>query len=480
MKRSELVFSFLLVPVDAAAIVLAFAAAYIVRSQADASTLWPFAEFLGFVVSLLPLMLAVFGLEGLYTARHARRGLDEFAGIVIGGLSSIMLVVGWLFLTRTFFFSRLVILYALLFTILYVTIGRWFVRELQRWLYHYNIGVHRIAFIGLNETTDVLTRELTRERGLGYLVVGAFATSRQTTNTNDSTVKILGTLDEFVALAKRYKIDEVVVTDPSLGSNERLSIIESCEQERIDFRETPTFVGVRTLVFSTADLAGVPILEYHRTPLDGWGRIVKRLTDIVISAAGLIVLSPVLLVLAVLIRLDSPGAVFYRNERIGENGQPFYTLKFRTMKRELSTGEGYGGESALKLEQQLIKERNTRSGALYKIQDDPRVTRLGRTLRRLSFDEFPQLWNVFVGEMSLVGPRPHQPREVAKYEPWHKKLFSVKPGMTGLAAVSGRSDLDFDDEARLDISYIETWSFWTDLKIILRTPVAVFRPRKVV
>lgn len=479
MKRSELLFSFLLVPVDAAAIILAFAIAYFVRSQGEIVDVWPVDQFFSFVAALLPFWILIFGLEGLYNVRHSRRGLDELAGIILGALSGIMLVVGWLFLTRTFFFSRLVILYALALVIVFVMIGRWLVRALQRWLYHYGIGIHRVAFIGLNDTTATLTRELARNRSLGYRVIGAFSTPRQLNVDRQLGLKVLGPIESFVSLAAKHTIDEVVVTDPNLSNHERLAIIESCEQERIDFRETPTFVGIRTLLFTTADLAGVPILEYHRTPLDGWGAIVKRAVDLALAVAGFILLSPLFATIALIITIDSRGSVFYRNQRIGENAEPFATLKFRTMRTEYSTGAAYGGKQALAYEQSLIKERNTRTGALYKIENDPRVTRVGRWLRRFSIDEFPQLWNVAIGEMSLVGPRPHQPREVAKYEPWHKKLFSVKPGITGLAAVSGRSDLDFDDEARLDISYIETWSFWTDLKVLLRTPLAVIKPRKV-
>ena len=480
MKRSELLFNFLLVPVDAAAILLAFAVAYFLRSQGEVVEVWPFALFFSFAASLLPIWIAIFGLEGLYNIRHARRGLDEFAGITIGALSGIMLVVGWLFLSRTFFFSRLVILYALALVIVFVTLGRWFVRALQKWLYRYGIGIHRIAFIGCNDTTYTLTSELTRDQSLGYKVVGVFTTPREEELKQDSMgLHILGSIESFVELAKKHAIDEVVITDPRLGSDQRLSIIEACEQERIDFRETPSFVGVRTLLFDLADLNGVPILEYRRTPLDGWGRIAKRFIDIFLSSIGLIVLSPFLLIMMLIIWVDDPGSVFYRNQRIGENAQPFETIKFRTMKLAYCTGAQYGGQKALEYEKELIEEKNTRSGALYKIKNDPRVTRSGHWIRRYSIDEFPQLWNVLVGEMSLVGPRPHQPREVAKYEPWHKKLFSVKPGMTGLAAVSGRSDLDFDDEARLDIGYIETWSFWEDFKVVLRTPLAVIKPRKV-
>lgn len=480
MKRSELIFSFLLVPVDAAAILLAFNAAYFIRSQSEIIEIWAFPEFLAFIISILPLWILVFALEGLYNVKHTRRGLDELAGITLGVLSGIMLVVAWLFLTRTFFFSRLVILYALILSIILVFIGRFTIRAFQKWLYKYNVGIHRLAFIGVNETTYSLTRELAQNRSLGYKVVGAFTTPRQSGNdVHLYGMPIIGSTENFGKYARSTDIDEVVVTDPNISNEIRLSIIEICEQERIDFRETPTLIGVRTLLFDLSELGGIPILEYHRTPLDGWGRIAKRVIDFLGATIGLIILSPFLIIIALAIYFEEGGPIFYRNQRLGEDAKPLETLKFRTMKLKYCTGERYGGQNALVYEQKLIAEKNTRTGALYKIKDDPRVTNAGRLIRRFSLDEFPQLWNVLIGEMSLVGPRPHQPREVAKYEPWHKKLFSVKPGITGLAAVSGRSDLDFNDEARLDISYIETWSIWKDIMIILRTPLAVIKPRKV-
>jgi exopolysaccharide biosynthesis polyprenyl glycosylphosphotransferase len=479
MKRSELFFGFLLVPVDAVAVLAAFAVAYAIRSRAEVVAIWPFDEFLRFIVALLPLWTAVFALEGLYNVRTTRRGLDELRGITLGVLSGIMLVVAWLFLTRTFFFSRLVILYALGFAILFVAAGRWAVRALQRWLYRANIGVHRIALVGANDTTYTLVEELARNRSLGYHVVGCF-TATQPPRGGYRGLPLLGSIERFAKQVRSLAIDDLVIADPTLTNDQLLALIETCEQERIDVRQAPSFVGVRTLRFDVTDLAGVPILEYHRTPLDGWGRIAKRFVDVVVASIGLIILSPLFLLIAIAVTLDSRGPIFYRNTRIGEGAAAFETLKFRTMQVALSTGDGYGGAGALRYERALIRQRNTRQGALYKIADDPRVTRVGRWLRRFSLDEFPQLWNVVKGEMSLVGPRPHQPREVARYEPWQRKLLSVKPGITGLAAVSGRSDIDFDDEARLDMSYIERWSPWEDVKILLRTPLAVIQPRKVV
>jgi len=185
-------------------------------------------------------------------------------------------------------------------------------------------------------------------------------------------------------------------------------------------------------------------------------------------------------VVAILIKLDSPGPIIYKNVRVGPKND-FDTYKFRSMKIEYCTGGQYDKTGAAdSLENELIEKQSMRSGPVYKIADDPRRTRLGRFLEKTSLDELPQFFNVLLGEMSLVGPRPHQPKEVAKYERWHKKVFNIKPGVTGLAQISGRSEIDFDEEAKIDTYYIENWSLGLDFKILLKTPLAVlFRKSKV-
>lgn len=217
-------------------------------------------------------------------------------------------------------------------------------------------------------------------------------------------------------------------------------------------------------------------LEYKPSPLDGRWRVVKRATDWFVAMIGLILLSPLLLLIALVIKLDSPGPVLYRQRRIGKNKRLFTFIKFRTMYTHLSVGEAYGGEQAKQLYEQLIEsEQNVREGVLSKIQDDPRVTRVGRWLRTTSLDELPSLWLVLVGKMSLVGPRPHMPHEVDQYDPWQERLFSIKPGITGYAQLFGRDQLPFDEEAKLDLWYIQNWSLLLDVYILVSTVKVVLR-----
>ncbi len=222
----------------------------------------------------------------------------------------------------------------------------------------------------------------------------------------------------------------------------------------------------------------IPVIEIKRTPLDGWFKIIKRLTDLIFSILGIILLSLPMLIVAIIIKLDSEGPVFYIQKRVGSKGI-FNMYKFRSMQLLYCVGENYGGKFAEKFYTDLINNpnKNIRSGLLPKINNDPRWTRAGKIIRMFSIDELPQLFNVLIGDMSLVGPRPHIPREVNRYTQTHKRLLAIKPGITGLSQISGRSDLDFDEEVRLDVYYIENWSLLLDLSIILKTPFVLFKRR---
>lgn len=230
------------------------------------------------------------------------------------------------------------------------------------------------------------------------------------------------------------------------------------------------------VVYKPEMLQNIIALEYKHSKLDGRSLVLKRVFDLVGSFFGILLLSPVLLAVAIAIKLDSKGPVIYKSKRVGTGGQLFTFLKFRTMYTHLSVG--YGGKEAEELYQKLINsDANTRKGVLPKIKDDPRVTRVGKFLRKTSLDELPQLFSVFLGTMSLVGPRPHLENEVANYSPWQKRLLSIKPGITGYAQVFGRDSLSFDQEARLDLYYIQNWSLWLDMYVIVGTFGVIFKGR---
>lgn len=466
MKRSEIFFSVLLVPIDALMIVLGFLGAHILRQQTDVIYLLPMRSYLDFVLWTLPLWLVVFAMEGLYSMKAVRKGWDEVKGIFIATSFGVLLVLAAIFLTKTEIGSRVVLLYAYAFTFIFIMLGRWLIRTLQKWLYHRQIGLHRVVVVGTNSTAQTLVNEFKRNPKSGFAYLGYIVP-------RDPKVrfigKFLGKIQNIDQIIDRVDFDDLIVIESQLSSNNLNKLILLAEQKGINVYLVPDILSARVKRFVFQDLGGTPLIKLKRTPLDGWGRVAKRLIDIIGAVFGIIIFSPFMLSTALAVKLTSFGPIIYRNLRVGENGKRFEVLKFRSMKNELSTGKNYGGKKALAFERQLIKTHNTRSGAVYKIADDPRLTPIGGLIRRWSLDELPQFFNVLKGEMSLVGPRPHQPREVRKYKPWQKKLLTIKPGMTGLAQISGRSDLPFDEEARIEIYYLENWSLWLDITILIRT-----------
>jgi exopolysaccharide biosynthesis polyprenyl glycosylphosphotransferase len=372
------------------------------------------------------------------------------------------LVVLGIFFTRTTFFSRLIILYAYLLTLVFVRVGRVLLRLLQRRFFDAGIGVYRLMVVGTGNLAESVVKEIQRSREFGYRLV-----------------HIAGKADlpKLHQLIQEHAVDEILLVDPSLTTAELSDLVALTEEERVTFKQVPNLFEIKAMQVNVGTLAGIPLVEFRKTPLDGWGRIIKRLTDIVLATAAAIILSPLLFVIALLIRLDSPGPVIYRNKRVGPNGL-FAAYKFRSMYLQYSTGEEYGGQAAEEYEDTLIATKSTRVGPIFKIKDDPRRTRIGRLLERTSLDELPQFFNVIKGDMSLIGPRPHMPKEVAKYEASYKKLLHVKPGVTGLAQISGRSDLSTDEEVRLDTFYVENWTPLMDIMILLKTPLAVLRRRR--
>jgi exopolysaccharide biosynthesis polyprenyl glycosylphosphotransferase len=227
---------------------------------------------------------------------------------------------------------------------------------------------------------------------------------------------------------------------------------------------------LQDVVYKAENIGNTVALEYTHSTLDGRSKIIKRLFDIIISLLAIIILSPIFLLIAILISLDSPGPILYIQDRVGKYGRHFSFIKFRTMYTHLSIGSKYWGNKAQELYQQLINsDQNHRKGVLAKIHNDPRVTKIGKRLRKTSLDELPNFFSVLIGTMSIVGPRPHLPNEIAKYKSRQKRLLSIKPGITGYAQVFGRDALSFDEEAKLDLYYIQNRSLRLDIYVLFMT-----------
>lgn len=470
MKRSELFFSFLLVPLDFVMIVLAGITAYYIRFSRFTTEIRPaifdlsFGSYIKIVIIIALLWLVIFALAGLYNIRSARKIVKECYRVILACSTGLMAIVILIFLRRELFDSRFIVLAGWILAIVYISISRSLIRALQRYLFKNNIGVHKVILVGNSKTTDNLIYEFSKSKNSGYAVVKRL---------RDFGLETAQELREFI---KIKEVDEIIQSDPNLSKAEILRLFDFADEHHLTFKYAADLLGTKVLKTEVMEIAGIPVVEVKKTPLDGWGRIVKRIFDIVISCLLIIITSPITLITALFIKLDSKGSIFFSRRddgsplyRVGQGGKLFHYYKFRSMLPKTDSWR-YA---------ELADQDVRGDGPMVKIKDDPRVTRFGRFIRRWSIDELPELFLVLIGRESLVGPRPHLPEEVAKYEHHHKKVLTIKPGITGLAQISGRGDLTFEEEVKLDTYYIENWSILFDLAILLRTPLAVIRGRKV-
>ncbi len=467
MKRSELAFTLALVPFDFFALTAAATAAFFARYHPAFTQIRPVIfdlnldSYFTVVTPITLLFILIFAITGLYSTRRSSVG-RELSRIALACSAAMALVFAISFFSRVLFESRFIALAAWILAILFVCLTRLTVRGLQRSLLHVGIGTHRVVVIGDTTVARALMEEFKHKRRLGFRLVGHFNTFNKNVATHLRDMK------------RRDQLDEIILADPEATRRETLELIAFTEQEHLVFRYSAdlfTAAVGRSIIHM---YAGVPIIEVQKTPLDGWGAIYKRLFDVAGASVLILLSSPIMLVTAIAIKLDSRGPVFFSKlddgspvERMGQGGRPFRYLKFRSMRP---------GTHSMRYEE--LAAHDTRKGSpLVKIKNDPRITRVGSFIRTCSIDELPEFFLVLTGHMSLVGPRPHLPEEVDRYKPEQRKVMTVKPGITGMAQISGRADLDFDSEVRLDTYYIEHWSPWLDLYILLRTPLVVLLGR---
>lgn len=468
-KRSELIFSAFQVPMDMIMIFLAALSAFMIRNIPQIIALqpklykFPLKSYLIIVLFVIPIFILVYALEGLYDLKVTRKFWKEALKVFLATSIGLVAIIVAIFLKREWFSSRFIILAAWMLAVVYVTIGRYILHKIQSWLVKSRgMGVHRLLLVGHNGKIDRIKKAIKSNPYSGYRIVGNVET---------------GSIHAIREIKENFGVDEIIICDSTLTDSEQEKLIDYCAINNIAYKFIPT--TLQTAKFETGIFNGEPIIEVKHTPLDGWGRILKRCYDIVFSLLLTIILSPLMLITAIAIWLETGFPIIYKNERIGSNGKHFFVYKFRYMKWEYCvTKENKKIKEALNYEQELIEKQSLRQGPLYKIKNDPRKTKVGAFIERFSIDELPQLFNVLKGEMSLIGPRPHQEREVEKYHEYHRRLLTIKPGVSGMAQVSGRSDLQFEDEYKLDVYYIENWSLWLDIQICLKTVLTLFKRRK--
>ncbi|MFA6082096.1 MAG: sugar transferase [Patescibacteria group bacterium] len=482
MKKLELWFTALLPVLDFVAVFLSILVAKNLRTTLDILPLDQTRVQINnyhFLIWYLPILIFFYAFHRLYILSETRKSGQQLIRVVSATSTTIMIMLMVVLFGRTPFIenryenwftwsnniSLLTIVYFWIASII-VTFGvRLVYRFLLNLLLEEGIGQKRVLLIGNTKVAKTIIDTTSREKSRGLKVIGVLKTVSNTDHHIE--MKCVGTLADIDDAIAKLKPDIIIQADPDLDDELMIDVIDRTNELRLDFIFAPNLFEVLSSNVQAENIGGVPLLALRRTPLDGWGKIFKRAMDIVGSLLLLIILSPVILVTAILVKLQDLGPIFFSHDRISR-GKPFKMYKFRSMVK-----------NAEKLEDKLRQQSNERGdGPLFKMKHDPRVTPLGRFLRASRIDEIPQLVNVLFGKMSLVGPRPHLAKEIANYQKHHRKVLAIKPGMTGMAQISGSSDLSFEEEVRLDTYYIEHWSLWADIAIIIKTPwMIIFKDR---
>jgi exopolysaccharide biosynthesis polyprenyl glycosylphosphotransferase len=406
--------------------------------------------------SLVTVLL--FARSGLYASRAERPGLSR----IVSSLFQVMVVALAFALVNGEQYSSYYIFYGtLVFAICLIGSARW-VYELVTGALLRAAGYRRRAvLVGSGRHIEDVAHALLDEVHAPVQMVGFISLTPRP----DNGLRSLGPIEELPAVLDHHRVDEVIIADPDFPEERAVELVDQCHRRGVTVRIAPSTMEILVHRAEFVPGASVPLFELRPPVFDGFDYVLKRSFDFVVSLLLLVLLSPLLLLISVAVAVSSRGPVLYRSMRPGIGGESFACLKFRTMRS--------GSEQS----QADLESLNEATGALFKIRDDPRLTRVGRLLRKYSLDELPQLLNVLTGSMSLVGPRPLPQRDFEQLEEWHKKRYLVLPGITGLWQVSGRSDLDFDDLVRLDFLYLERWSIGLDLAILFKTVPAVLSRR---
>lgn len=470
-------FQGLSVVLDIASVFLAFWLAYVLRYRLQVGG--PIAEgaaesFSTFGLHALIasiILLVVFPTRGVYQIRH-RLALIDYVPRVMGGYGIVLAAVILLGYFFQFSPSRLVYIYAGASGAGMMLAHRWLTWSVRRGLLRRGIGVDRVVVAGSGENARRLMHAMLGHVDLGFKLLGYISERDSNAEVRVGTERgvvvspRLGCDRDIGRIVHEMSVDEVIIVGEGRHPSDIVHLLEQCREHVVQFRVVPDLLQISLDRVDISDINGVPTIGIRDASIGGWNAVLKRSLDIALSAAGLAIFAIPMAGIAIMIKRDSEGGVLFTQTRLGQHGTPFTMYKFRCM---VSDADQRWSE--------LVGATKGADRRLFKDPDDPRLTRIGKILRKLSLDELPQLWNVLRGDMSLVGPRPPIGKEVAEYEPWQRQRLLVRPGLTGLWQINGRSDLSFEEMVHLDLYYAENWSAWLDTKILLRTIPAVLLRR---
>jgi exopolysaccharide biosynthesis polyprenyl glycosylphosphotransferase len=438
----------------------------------------PLSFYLFGSIFVVVVWVAVFNAYGLYKSSRPRAAFDEFYLLAKSATVGFLLVLAFTFFYRSTSYSRATLAVSWILGMLLLFTERRIMTRIEKHYTKRGLGVKKAIIVGTGELGISLYERWRRNPQLGYRLVGMVengekleSSSRQQVSesqqktsacnlqSDTDNIPILGTVKDLFPIIKNEDIELVILALPLSYHQKMMEIILGCEDLKVEFQIVPDMFEIMAARAKVLSLDGIPLISLGHTPLEGWNRILKRTMDLTISSAGLVVLSPLLVLLAILIRLDSKGPAFFRQERLGRDGRRFMQYKFRSM----------------------VENAEEKTGPVFAKEDDPRRTKMGSFLRRNNLDELPQLFNVLKGEMSLVGPRPERKFFVDKFKEGIPRYFlrhKVKSGITGWAQVNGlRGDTSIEERTKYDLFYMENWSLAFDLKIILLTLKGWFSPK---
>jgi exopolysaccharide biosynthesis polyprenyl glycosylphosphotransferase len=471
-KMQWILFIASLVVVDIVMTLLAFQLAYFVRFnleiplfQSQALESLPYYSNLSWL--LVAVWVIIFAVIGLYNRQNLLGGTDEYALVGRATTLGVLTLIVFGFLTPAFIVARAWLLMAWVFSFFWVCIGRFSMRRIVYYLRQQGYFLSPTLIVGANDEGLLLARQFAGAKSSGLKIIGFIDKKYRPGKLLPGNLPVLGGAERLHDIIREHGVEEVVLASSSITSRDKmLEIFEKYGiANHVNVRISSGLYEIITTGLSVKEFASVPLVRVNKVRLTGVDRVLKMILDYAITIPVIILSSPILLAIAIAIKLDSPGPVIHRRRVMGVNGSQFDAFKFRTM---------YIDGNAILEAYPELKEKLAADG---KLKDDPRITRVGTLLRKWSLDELPQMFNVLRHEMSWVGPRMISPAELEKYEQWYINLLTVRPGITGLWQVSGRSDVPYEERVRLDMHYIRNWSIWLDLQLLMRTIPAVLKRR---
>lgn len=438
-----------------------------------AESFLPLSAFYPFMAIYMIGTLFLFRMRGLYALPRGASWADHM-GVITGasfiGVAALTLGV---LLVYAVLPSRLVFIYLWLCTILVFAVERFIYRCVRIALWRRGINIRKALVVGVGVAAQRIMKDIVERPELGYMLIGYAADSTDLpTSANwlipigrrfSSGLRRLGGLKDVVPIIDQQRPHEVIVALPATHHEQTLAILDSCRESGVEFKLVPDLFEMRFNEVRIDALNGVPLIGVKDFALRGGNLFIKRVMDVALVLIALAIAAVPMFIVATAIKLTSPGSVLFKQKRVGKGGRVFMCYKFRSMYKDAEA----------RLEE--LRHLNEVDGPIFKMKNDPRLTRVGKLIRQTSLDELPQLFNILRGDMSWVGPRPPTPDEVQQYSEWHLKRLDVTSGLTGLWQVSGRSNLTFDEMVKLDLYYAENWSLRVDLMIMLRTVPAVLR-----